>query len=497
MLSSVSSSDWGSGRGQRALRREDRRRLAGLRAVVAAGTRRRPRARRTSYWSCSTTSDSPSSAATARTSTPRSSTAWPPGACVCPTSTPLPCAHPPGPACSPDATTTAAGWAAWPTWRSGSPATGASRHGRTASSRRSCAPTGYATYAVGKWHLSPEDETNMAAPRGSTWPLGRGFDRWYGFHGGETHQFVPALFHDNHAVRPPRTVEEGYHLSADLADRAIEFVGDLRAVDAETPFFLYFCTGACHSPHQAPAGVDRALPGPLRPGLGRLARARPSPASSRSASCPGHRALPATRRGSRPGNLSTSTNGSWPSGSWSPSPPSSPTPTSRSAVCSPSSTTWAKPTTPSSWWSRTTGPAPRAASRARSTRGGSPTSTVPAWTRCTAASTRSAGRAATTTTRGAGPWPATRRSSVGSARSTKAASPTLASSGSRHAGRAAPAVRSGASSPTPSTSSPPCSSWPASTRPGRDRRDRPVAPRRHQLRLPARRRAAPTSPDAT
>ena len=111
--------------------------------------------------------------------------------------------------------------------------------------------TGYATYAVGKWHLSPEGETNMANSR-ATWPLGRGFDRWYGFHGGETHQFVPALYHDNHAVRPPRPVEDGYHLSADLADRAIEFLGDLRAVDDELPFFLYFATGACHSPHHAP-----------------------------------------------------------------------------------------------------------------------------------------------------------------------------------------------------------------------------------------------------
>ena len=110
---------------------------------------------------------------------------------------------------------------------------------------------GFATYAVGKWHLSPEDEVHMAASR-ATWPLGRGFDRWYGFHGGETHQFVPALYHDNHSVRPPRSIEDGYHLSADLADRAIEFLGDLRAVDDDLPFFLYFCTGACHSPHQAP-----------------------------------------------------------------------------------------------------------------------------------------------------------------------------------------------------------------------------------------------------
>jgi arylsulfatase len=110
---------------------------------------------------------------------------------------------------------------------------------------------GYATYAVGKWHLTPDDETTMAASR-ATWPLARGFDRWYGFHGGETHQFVPALYHDNHAVRPPRTIADGYHLTEDLADRAIEFLSDLRAADPGKPFFLYFATGACHSPHQPP-----------------------------------------------------------------------------------------------------------------------------------------------------------------------------------------------------------------------------------------------------
>jgi arylsulfatase A-like enzyme len=115
---------------------------------------------------------------------------------------------------------------------------------------------GYATYAVGKWHLTPEDETNMAASR-ATWPLARGFDRWYGFHGGETHQFGPALFSDNHSVRAPGSAaaaaSDGYHLTEDLADRAIGFVADLRAADADKPFFLYLATGACHSPHQPPA----------------------------------------------------------------------------------------------------------------------------------------------------------------------------------------------------------------------------------------------------
>jgi arylsulfatase len=63
---------------------------------------------------------------------------------------------------------------------------------------------GYAAYAVGKWHLTPEDEEHLGATR-VRWPLGKGFERWYGFFPGETHQFVPALMHDNHAVDPPAT----------------------------------------------------------------------------------------------------------------------------------------------------------------------------------------------------------------------------------------------------------------------------------------------------
>jgi arylsulfatase A-like enzyme len=112
-------------------------------------------------------------------------------------------------------------------------------------------PHGYAAYAVGKWHLTPEDEEHLGASR-ARWPLGRGFERFYGFFPGETHQNAPALIHDNHQVLPPRSVEDGYHVTEDIVDRAIEYTVDLRHVDVDKPFFLYVATGACHSPHQAP-----------------------------------------------------------------------------------------------------------------------------------------------------------------------------------------------------------------------------------------------------
>ena len=118
-------------------------------------------------------------------------------------------------------------------------------------------PAGYAAWAVGKWHLTPEEETHHGASR-SRWPLGRGFERFYGFFEGETHQYAPALVHDNHRIAAPASYDSGYHLTEDLTDRAIEYVRDLRMVDSEKPFFLYFCPGACHSPHQAPRDyIDR------------------------------------------------------------------------------------------------------------------------------------------------------------------------------------------------------------------------------------------------
>lgn len=111
---------------------------------------------------------------------------------------------------------------------------------------------GYATLAVGKWHLTPAGEMTEGSPR-QRWPLGRGFERYYGFMGGETDQYHPDLAYDNHFIEPPRSPDEGYHLTEDLTDHAIEFVKDLRATSPDKPFFLWFTPGACHAPHQAPA----------------------------------------------------------------------------------------------------------------------------------------------------------------------------------------------------------------------------------------------------
>jgi arylsulfatase len=110
---------------------------------------------------------------------------------------------------------------------------------------------GYSTYALGKWHLTPAESGSAAGPY-DQWPLGRGFERFYGFLGGDSDQYTPTLVHDNHQVEPPATPEEGYHLTEDLAQRAIEFIGDAKQVDPDKPFFTYFCPGACHAPHQVP-----------------------------------------------------------------------------------------------------------------------------------------------------------------------------------------------------------------------------------------------------
>jgi arylsulfatase A-like enzyme len=110
---------------------------------------------------------------------------------------------------------------------------------------------GYSTYMVGKWHLMPSEFESAAGPF-DRWPLGRGFERFYGFLGGDTSQWHPELVYDNHQVEPPRTPDQGYHLTEDLADKAIEFITDAKQVAPHKPFYLHFCTGATHAPHHVP-----------------------------------------------------------------------------------------------------------------------------------------------------------------------------------------------------------------------------------------------------
>ncbi|MCI4351750.1 MAG: sulfatase-like hydrolase/transferase, partial [Thermoplasmata archaeon] len=115
---------------------------------------------------------------------------------------------------------------------------------------------GYSTFAVGKWHLAPRWEQSASGPF-ARWPLGLGFERFYGFLGGDTNQWTPELVRDNGFIEPPRSPEDGYHLTEDLVDQAERLVQDQQQATPEKPFFLYFATGATHAPHHAPrAAID-------------------------------------------------------------------------------------------------------------------------------------------------------------------------------------------------------------------------------------------------
>lgn len=116
---------------------------------------------------------------------------------------------------------------------------------------------GYGTYLVGKWHLTPLHEINPAGPF-DNWPLARGFNRYYGYLDGCTDQMCPELYEDNHPVRPPDRPD--YHLSEDLADRAIGFIRDHRVFRPDRPFYLQLALGAVHAPFQVPRRyIDKYL----------------------------------------------------------------------------------------------------------------------------------------------------------------------------------------------------------------------------------------------
>jgi arylsulfatase len=110
---------------------------------------------------------------------------------------------------------------------------------------------GYATSWFGKDHNTPDWESSVAGPF-DRWPTGLGFDYFYGFIGGETHQYYPVLFENTTAVEPDKSPEEGYHLMTDMTDRAINWLRYNKAIAPQKPVLLYFAPGAAHAPHHTP-----------------------------------------------------------------------------------------------------------------------------------------------------------------------------------------------------------------------------------------------------
>ncbi|MFZ4603682.1 MAG: sulfatase-like hydrolase/transferase, partial [Caulobacterales bacterium] len=108
---------------------------------------------------------------------------------------------------------------------------------------------GYATFALGKWDHLPSAQQSGPGPF-RLWPSGQGFDRFYGFLAADTSNWEPTLVSDNTSIPTPRS--PSYHLSTDMADKAIEMIAVRRATAKPAPFFMYWATGAAHAPHHAP-----------------------------------------------------------------------------------------------------------------------------------------------------------------------------------------------------------------------------------------------------
>ena len=137
-----------------------------------------------------------------------------------------------------------------------------------------CAPfakilrdNGWSTFWLGKNHNVPEQDVAPGGSR-SEWPTQMGFDRFYGFLGGETNNWYPDLVEDNRFVEAPATPEEGYHLSKDLADKAIEMLRNKNATNPSKPFYMWFNPGANHAPHHSPEEYTAKYKGVFDEGYG-------------------------------------------------------------------------------------------------------------------------------------------------------------------------------------------------------------------------------------
>jgi arylsulfatase len=152
-----------------------------------------------------------------------------------------------------------------------------------------CAPlaevlklNGYSTAQFGKCHEVPVFEATPIGPY-DHWPMGSGFEHFYGFIGGESNQYYPNLYDGTTPIEPTRTPEEGYHLMEDLADKAIGYIRQQKAIAPDKPFFIYFAPGATHAPHHVPKDWIAKYKGKFDQGWDKL-REEPSRARRSSAS---------------------------------------------------------------------------------------------------------------------------------------------------------------------------------------------------------------------
>ena len=318
---------------------------------------------------------------------------------------------------------------------------------------------GYNTYCVGKWHLTPGEECNLAAYKGR-WPLGRGFERFYGFLGGESNQWYPDLVQDNSQIDAPGTPEDGYHLSKDLADQAIGMIQSAKVIDPDKPFFMYLAPGCGHAPHHVPtewadkykATFDHGYEAIRSEILARQKELGLLPDDTELSPINPHGEPARTGPDGQPWPLLDTVR------PWDSLTADEQRLFARMAEvfagfvsytddqigrCSTTSRSRGSSTTPSSWWSPTTAPAAKAARTDRSTNGASSTACPTRPSRRCPTSTTSARRSRTTTTARDGRGRSTPRSPTGSGgRATRAASPTCAWSRGRAdqsvAGRAPP-----------------------------------------------------------
>jgi len=136
-------------------------------------------------------------------------------------------------------------------WASGFPSYNNMMPRATATIGRILKNNGYNTAWLGKNHNTPDWESSIVGPF-DRWPSGMGFDYFYGFIGGETHQYYPVLFENTVPVEPDKSPEEGYHFMTDMTDKAIDWLRYSKSVNPDKPALLYFAPGAAHAPHHAP-----------------------------------------------------------------------------------------------------------------------------------------------------------------------------------------------------------------------------------------------------